>query len=182
MKISTKQLLQVLYILSLIIFVGVCIEAGGSIFSSFYTLVINSVNASNYWVGNDLSALYRYDHGHFLALTSLISISALLKVCMFFLVAKMLHQKKLDISQPFSREVKIFITWLSVLSLGIGFFTAWGAGYTEWLVKQGIQMPDTQHLRLGGADVWFFMGVVLFIIAQVFKKGIEMQTENELTV
>jgi len=43
-------------------------------------------------------------------------------------------------------------------------------------------MPDTQHLRLGGADVWLFMGGILFFIAQIFKRGIEIQTENELTV
>jgi len=43
-------------------------------------------------------------------------------------------------------------------------------------------MPDTQHLHLGGADVWLFMGVILFVIAQIFKRGIEIQRENELTV
>ena len=43
-------------------------------------------------------------------------------------------------------------------------------------------MPDTQLLHLGGADVWLFMAVILFIIAQIFKRGIEIQTENELTV
>jgi len=43
-------------------------------------------------------------------------------------------------------------------------------------------MPDVQYLRLGGADVWLFMGVTLFVIAQIFKRGIEIQTENELTV
>jgi hypothetical protein len=43
-------------------------------------------------------------------------------------------------------------------------------------------MPDTQFLRLGGADVWLFMAVVLFIIAQIFKRGIEIQSENELTI
>ena len=85
-------------------------------------------------------------------------------------------------SQPFSTEVRAFIIKVAWLTFGIGFFTAWGAKYTDWLVKQGVNMPDTQHLRLGGADVWFFMGVTLFIIAQIFKRGIEIQSENELTV
>ena len=63
MKSRTKPILRVLYILSWIIFIGVCIEAGGSIFSAFYTLVINPINAQTFWVGNDLSGLYRYDPG-----------------------------------------------------------------------------------------------------------------------
>ena len=64
----------------------------------------------------------------------------------------------------------------------IGALSWWGSGYTAWLVKKGIKMPDIQHLRLDGADVWLFMGVTLFVIAQIFRRGIEIQTENELTV
>ena len=33
-----------------------------------------------------------------------------------------------------------------------------------------------------GADVWLFMGVILIIFAMIFKKGIEIQSENDLTV
>lgn len=61
-------------------------------------------------------------------------------------------------------------------------FTWAGATYTDWLVKQGVKMPDTQHLRLGGADVWLFMSITLYVIAQIYKRGIEIQSENELTV
>ena len=43
-------------------------------------------------------------------------------------------------------------------------------------------MPEVQYLRLGGADVWLFMGVILFVLAQMFKRGIEIQSENDLTV
>ena len=182
MEISTKQILKVLYILSWIIFIGVCIEAGGFIFSAFYTLVINPVNAATFWERNDLSGLYKYDHGHFFVETLLISIAAVLKACIFYLIVKILGNKNLNISQPFSREVRLFIIKICCLAFGISFFTAWGVKYTGWLVSKGITMPDTEHLRLGGADVWLFMGVILFVIAQIFKRGIEIQTENELTV
>ena len=182
MKSRTKQILKLLYILSWIIFVGVCIEAGGSIFSAFYTLVINSFNARTFWVGNDLSALYTYGRGHFFTETLLISVASVMKACIFYLTIKILHDKKLDMSQPFSGEVRLFIIKISCLALGIGMFTWAGATYTDWLVKQGVKMPDTQHLRLGGADVWLFMSVTLYVIAQIFKRGIEIQSENELTV
>ncbi len=182
MKISTKLILQILYVIAWIIFVGVCIEAGGSIFSAFYTLAINSINARTFWEGNDLSALYNYDPGHFFVETLLISIAGVLKACIFYLVVKILHNKKLNMSQPFNNEVRLFIIKVCYLAFGIALFTGWGVGYTEWIVSKGIKMPDTQHLRLGGADVWFFMGVTLIVIAQIFKRGIEIQTENELTV
>src|SRR6185436_13357225 len=92
-------------VLSWIIFAGVCIEAGGSVFSAFYTLVINPVNAATFWVGNDLSGLYKYDPGHFFAETLLISITAVMKACIFYLIIKYLHPEKLSMSQPFSKEL-----------------------------------------------------------------------------
>lgn len=181
-KISTKLVLKILLVLSWIIFIGVCIEAGGCIFSAIYTLTINSVNAATFWVGNDLSGLYKYSPGHFFVETFLISISTTLKACMFYLIVKILHEKKLDLSQPFSREVMIFITRVSWLAFGTGLFALWGVKYTGWLITQGVKMPDTEPLHLGGADVWLFMSVVLYVIAQIFKRGIEIQSENELTV
>jgi hypothetical protein len=78
--------------------------------------------------------------------------------------------------------VRNFLLQGSALAFAIGFFTGWGVGYTRWLAEKGIPMPDTQNLHLGGADVWLFMGVILFVIALIFKRGIEIQSENELTV
>ena len=85
-------------------------------------------------------------------------------------------------SQPFSKELGRFIFKISYLSLLIGLFSWVGVKYIEWFVKEGVKMPDIKYLRLGGADVWLFMGVTLFVIAQIFKRGIEIQSENELTV
>ena len=85
-------------------------------------------------------------------------------------------------SQPFGSEMGRFIINLSYLAFGIGVFSWWGVKYSEWFVEQGVQMPDIHYLRLGGADVWLFMSVILFVIAQIFKRGIEIQSENELTV
>ncbi len=101
---------------------------------------------------------------------------------MFYLIVKILHDKKVDLSHPFNKEMGRFIFNASYLALGIGFFSHWGIKYTEWLVKQGVRMPGSHSLHLDGADVWLFMGVTLFVIAQIFKRGIEIQTENELTV
>jgi hypothetical protein len=181
-KISTRQILKVLYVFSWIIFIGVCIEAGGFIFNAFYTLVINPDGAGKFWQEIDLSGLYQFDHGYFFAETFLMSIVAVFRAILFYLIVKILHDKKLNMSQPFSAEMGRFIFKISYLAFGIGLFSWCGAKYAEWFVQQGVEMPDIQHLRLGGADVWLFMGVILFIIAQIFKRGIEIQAENELTV
>ena len=181
-RISTKQILQILYILSWILFIGICIQAGGFIFNTFFTLAINPVDAHYFWKQVDLSNLYAYDSGYFLTETTLMSIVAILKALLFYLIIKILHDKKLNMSQPFNREMGRFLFNIAYLALGIGLFSSWGSNYAEWLVSKGVSMPDVRYLNLGGADVWLFMSVILFVIAQIFKRGIEIQSENELTV
>ena len=180
--ITTKQILRVLHILSWIIFIGVCIQAGGFIFNSFFTLVLNPVGAKRFWQEVDLSGLYTYDRGHFFAQTFLMCIVAVLKAILFYLIIKLLYNKKVSVSQPFSSEVRRFIFRISYLTLLIGLFSLWGVRYSEWLIRKGVKMPDIQYLGLGGADVWLFMSVTIFVIALIFKRGIEIQSENELTV
>ncbi len=182
MEITTKQILKILYVLSWIIFVGVCIEAGGFIFNTFFTLAINNVDAKHYWPGIDFSSLYRFDPGYFFAETFLMIIVAVMRSVIFYLIVKVLHDKKLNLAQPFNSEMGRFIFNLSYLSLGTGLFSWWGVKYAAWLSTKGVAMPDIQNMRLGGADVWLFMGVTLFVIAQIFKRGIEIQTENDLTI
>ena len=54
-KITTQQILKVLQILSWIIFIGLCIEAGGITVNTFITLFINPAGVENFWEGNELS-------------------------------------------------------------------------------------------------------------------------------
>lgn len=181
-KISTTQILKILYVLSWIIFIGLCIEAGGFIFNAFFTLCINPIDAGHFWQQVDLSSLYKYDHGYFFVVTFLMIIVAIMRAILFYLIVKILHDKKLNMSQPFNNETGKFIFKAAYLSLGIGLFSWWGVKYAEWFISRGVKMPDVQYLRLGGADVWLFMSVTLFVIAEIFKRGIEIQTENELTI
>lgn len=177
-KITTKQTLKILYILSWIIFIGVCIEAGSFIFNAVFTVSVNPNNAGYF----RLSALYEYDHGYFLVELLFMTIVAVMKAIIFYLIVSILRDNKLNLSQPFNPELGRLIFRISYLSFGTGLFSSWGVKYTEWLVDQGVKMPDIEYLRLGGSDVWLFTGVILYVIGHIFKRGIEMQTENDLTV
>jgi hypothetical protein len=126
MEISTKQILKILYVLSWIIFVGVCVEAGGFIFNTFFTLVINPVDAQHYWPGIDFSSLYRFDPGYFFAETFLMIIVAVMRSIIFYLIVKVLHDKKLNMAQPFNNELGVLFLayptcrWLPACSRGGG--------------------------------------------------------------
>ena len=180
MKKSIKW--WILYILSWIIFVGVGIEAGGFITNTVATLILNPVGAKHFWQQADLSSLYYYDRVYFIIETSFMCIVAVLKAWIFYVIIQIQHSKKVSISQPFNKAAERFIFIIACLSLFTGLLCLWGAKYAAWFVTQGVKMPDIQYLGIGGGDVWVFMGVALFVIGQVFKKGIEIQSENELTV
>lgn len=180
--ISTKLKLKILYILAWIVFIGLCIEAGGFIFNTLFTLFFNPIGANYFWKEIDLSDLYKFDSGYFCVIGFLMSLVTILKAILFYLIVKLLHDKKLNLSQPFTLGFKRFIILAAYLSLGIGLFSFWGAKHVEWFVAHGVKMPGIQILKFGSADVWFFMAIILYVIAQIFKKGIEIQTENELTI
>lgn len=182
-KITVDQILKVLQILSWIIFLGLCVEAGAIAVNTFITLFIHPTGVKNFWEGSEyLTALYGFDQGYFIVITLTMIIVAILKALMFYLIVKIFTDKKLKLSQPFSSELKSLIINQSYLALGIGLFSHFGAKYSVWLSNEGLNSADLQSLHIAGADVWLFMAVVLFVIAQVVKKGIEVQNENELTI
>lgn len=181
MKVNTNLVLKILYVFSWIIFIGICIEAGGFITNAVFAIAKPSV-VKNLYHEADLSPLLQFGNGHFFTMLLLMSIVAVLKAYLFYQIISILTAKKLDMAQPFNSIVGRFITRLSYIPFLIGLFSWGGTKYSGWLSQQGVKMPDVQYLSIGGADVWLFMGITLFVIAQIFKKGIELQTENELTV
>lgn len=181
-KATTKQILQILTIVAWVIFVGLCVEAGEIICNSIFALFINTQNANYYWGGADLLPLYSYDQAHFVVIASYMSIIAVLKAIMFYLMIKVAHEKKIDIQQPFNFTLVRFVSRVAYLAIGVGIFSYLGAKYTYGLRDQNIVMPDLELMNFGGADVWIFMGVALLIIAKIFKRGVEIQDEHDLTV
>ena len=177
-RISTQQLLKILFYVALLLFVGICIESGMYIFNGFYTYTINSYNANFL----SLKALYQFDPGHYGVVMLLLSIVTTLKAVLFFVIVKLLHDKNLNLYQPFSTKMYHFLLTLSGLSVVIAFFSNYGLNYLKWLQEKPIALPDLSTFAVGGGDVWFFMGIILFLIAKIFKRGIEIQSDNELTI
>ncbi|MEB2782911.1 DUF2975 domain-containing protein [Algoriphagus sp. C2-6-M1] len=183
-KITTNHTLLVLQLLSWIIFIGLCIDAGGIIVHTIITLFINHGGVKNFWEGADyLSSIYDFDKGYFIVITLVMSIVAILKSTMFYLIVKLFSEKTLDFQKPFSMELRGFILNLSYLSLGIGLFSHAGFKYSDWLTAQGLSpSADMNSLHISGSDVWIFIAVILMVIAQIVKRGVEIQSENDLTV
>jgi Protein of unknown function (DUF2975) len=177
---KTKKILEMLNFIAWTLFILLCIQAGVFLFNTFFTLFINPVDSKYFDIGKiDFSSLYAYSTWSFLSITLMMALKAIVEAYMFYLI--ILIFKTLNIAKPFSSEVGRFILKIARVALFICVISWLGTQYSEWLLKQGVKLP-LMYKYFGGADVFLMMGVMLFVIAQVFKRGIEIQAENDLTV
>ena len=176
---NTKQILKAMHIIIWIVFIGLCIRTGALLYSFFVSLFINPEAAKNLYAKLNLSELYRYSIRDYTTIVFyVISLSAL-KAYTAYLVIKIFL--KINFVQPFSINISSLISKISYVSLGIGILTLIATVYSEGLIKKGIALRDLQHYT-GGASEFLFFGGIIFIISLVFKRGIEIQSENELTI
>ena len=174
-------LLKGLNIISWFIFIGVSIDAGGVLTNTLYSIFINSDLSSHYWGYTDLSKLYQFNQVSYVTLTTLMSVVTILKAVLFYIILKVFHNK-VDLANPFSPTLGKYINNIAYCALAIGLFSKWGSDLSEWATSQNIVMPAIQKLKLGGADVWLLMGFIVMVFAKIFNKGIQLQSENDLTV
>ena len=80
-------------------------------------------------------------------------------------------------AQPFSAQMMSLIQKISHIALGIGIVALVAQNYGRWLMHRGHSVPQ----NWGGEEFLFLAGII-FIIGLVFKRGIEIQSENELTI
>ena len=184
MSIKTDFFLKTLYVIAWIIFVGLCIDAGGLIVNTYVTLFVNPEASARFWGGMKLLPLYKFNQSHYVTFVSLLIIVAILKSILFYLIVNLFHKKKLNLSSPFNKTLGKHIFLLAYLAFGIGLFSGWGNNFSNWLrgISNGSISESIQISTFEGADVWIFMGVILIIFALIFKKGIEIQSEKEFTV
>jgi hypothetical protein len=109
----------------------------------------------------------------------LIAVLWTLKAYMFYVVVKIFL--KINFVHPFGTKVGSLIAKISYVALAIGILALIATEYSDWFNKKGILLPTLPPYVLGSSEFIFFAGII-FIISLVFKRGIEIQSENELTV
>ncbi len=176
MKTKTEKILLALKILALLGGIGYSIECGIQILL-FVASFINPDWAKHVYATNQsLFGLRQYNIWFFINSMSLVITLSGLKALIWYVVFDLLL--KLKLQNPFSMDVakKIeFISYLLVSVWGIGFIAK---EYIQWLSKN--TSLELTGIRIGGE--YLFIAGIVFIISQIFKRGIEIQDENQLTV
>jgi hypothetical protein len=167
-----------LKIVAWIIFVGLCVEAGGLIVNFFFSLY-NPEFVQNLYQKLDLSEMYESSKWAFFGIYSFILIISILKAFLFYIVIKLVT--KINLSKPFSSFVSRQISQLSYYTLSIGLLSYLAQQYAKNLQHQGYVI-DTLNQFWADSQAFIIMAAVIYVIATIFSKGVELQNENDLTV
>ena len=167
-----------LLIVAWVIFVGLCIDAGGLVVN-FFVSIFKPEFVQNLYQKLDLSEMYHRSKWVFFSMYSFILVISILKAYLFYVVIRLIH--KLDLLKPFNRYVANQITKISYYTLVIGLLSYIARQTAKNLLHRGY---DTDNLNQFWADsqAFILMAAIIYVIATIFKKGIEIQNENDLTV
>ena len=160
------------------VFVGLCIETGAILFNTLYSLA-RPIAAQNLYKGLDLSGLMARDMRHYIGILSVILYMNALKAYMFYLMIRIFL--KINLIHPFSKPVSNLIAQISQITMQIAIVIIFTDAYLKWLAKRGFELPDLGAFT-GGAFEYILMGVIIYALSKVFKRGLEIQSENELTI
>ena len=176
---NTLRILKITNFFVWIIFIGLCVITGTLIFTTIISLTLNPAAADNLYLGFGASALLEHSRLSYTLLLSLIIISSGLKATLFYCVIKIIS--KINIIHPFKIEVAKLIFNISYISLSIGVVSILTDAYINWITQLDIHLSDFNN-EFGGSLEFLLLAGIVFVIAQIFKRGIEIQNENELTI
>lgn len=167
-----------LQIIAWVIFVGLCVEAGGLVVN-FVVSIYKPEFVQNLYQKLDLSDMYKHNQGAYFGMYSFILIVSFLKAYLFYLVIELLH--KLDLSNPFNNFVSAQISKIAYCTFYIGLLS--------FIARQVAQNPLHQVFSIDKLDefwvdsqAFILMSAVIYVIAAIVKKGVEIQNENNLTI
>lgn len=160
------------------IFIGLCIKAGALLFTSIYS-IFKPIVAQNLFEGLNLYGLRNQEVWYYLGLISFLVAIACLKAYVFYLMIKIFLT--INLTHPFSKKVSDLISEIASIAIQTGILIILTTASLKWLIKRGFDIPS-MGAYTGGAFEYLLLGALIYAIAKVFKRGVEIQSENELTV
>lgn len=173
MKSKTENILWVMKILAWIVFIGLMVVAG-SIVISYIVSIGNPHAAKDLYQGLDLSAYRQQNFANYTLIVAYKVMLYALQAYIAYLMIKLLSG--LNISKPFSTDVVKLMQRISYSILCIWLITVVHNIHIAVLEKSyGIVAT-----YISGDSI--FLAGIVYILAQMFKRGVEIQSENDLTV
>ncbi|MBK6481915.1 MAG: DUF2975 domain-containing protein [Chitinophagales bacterium] len=178
MSKSNNFVFKFLKIVAWVIFVGLCIEAGGLIVNFVFSLYKPEF-VQNLYQKLDLSEMYERSKWAFFSMYSFILVIAILKAVLFYVVVILVS--KIDLSKPFNSFVSRQISQISYYTFSIGILSYIARQSAKNLQHHGYVIDNLDQFW-ADSQAFILMAAVIYVIATIFSEGVEMQKENDLTV
>jgi len=123
--------------------------------------------------------MYTHSQWAFFSMYSFILFISILKASLFYALIRLLS--KLDLAKPFNSYVAGQITTLSYYTLSIGLISYFARQSAKNLIHYGIE-TDMLNQFWEDSHAYILMAAVIYVIATIFSRGVEIQNENDLTV
>ncbi len=175
---ANEFLWKFLKVICWIIFLGLCIQTGTLLFNFIFSL-FRPVATHNLYAGLDLSKIYNQSLVLYSCLFSLAIAVSALKAYLFYVVIKLFMQ--LNLKKPFNEQVSFGITKIGYCALFIGLLGYLAERFNKGLLHKGYE-TSVINSYWNDSETFLLLSAVIVVIAMIFKKGIELQNENDLTV
>jgi hypothetical protein len=160
-------------ILAWVVFIGLMIKAG-SVIISYFVSIGNDEAAKNLYRGMDL---YAYKHQNFWNYTFLVGYKVMLCITqayIAFLLTSLLT--RVNISKPFNADVVKLLQKISCSILCV------------WVVAMVHNIHIAILEKMYGlvttyiSGEFIFLAGIVYVLAQMFKRGYQLQEEQNLTI
>ncbi len=178
MSKTNNLIFKGLSIVAWIIFVGLCIEAGALIVNFIISFFKPEI-IQNLYQKLDLSKMYQRSIWAYWSMYSFILSISILKAVLFYVVINLLS--KLNLANPFNSFVANQISQISYYTFSIGILSHIAKQTAKYLMHRGYDINMLDQFW-EDSQAFILMAAVVYIIATIFKKGVEIQNENDLTV
>jgi len=178
MSKTNNFVFTVVKIVSWVIFVGLCIEAGGLIVNFIFSLYKPEF-VQNLYQKLDLSEMYERSKWTFFSMYSFILVISILKAVLFYVVIRLVS--KIDLTKPFNNFVSRQISLMSYYTFSIGILSYIARETAKNLQHRGYVI-DSLNQFWADSQAFILMAAVIYVIATIFSRGVEIQNENDLTV
>lgn len=159
-----------------IIFIGLCIKTGAVLISFFMSIFGNPDDGGNLYLGVSFFDFNAIDIAQYIALLSFLLVLTVMKAYIAYLAVRLFS--KFNLNNPFNKNIVILISKIGYFALSIGLVALIATQYTQSILKRG---AEVSHIEWSAQEFLFFAGII-YILALVFKRGVEIQEENELTI
>lgn len=176
MKTKTETILTYLKVVVLITYIGAIVQGAAMMIPLVIGLFADSVGVAYFQPNEKMTALKEISFTLYFFVTTLIVAKIVIGINIWEKVRAILEDVRMD--NPFKASVSDGIEQLSYSILGFAIVNIAGNFYIEHLNKR-------HGVNLDGFESGFNLlmaAAILYIIGQIFKRGIEIQQENDLTV